>query len=161
MRSLQHLFGHPDALARPHDQTKIVQGNKTMQATASLLRACLRANVPCALENPCGSRLFRVRPIAALCRHPQTTPHVCDFCQYGSLYRKRTKLMLWGCGTLKLLQSRCSGKGGLCSRTGQHHQILQGNVPGSRILMTALAEPYPVEFMRLAARCVSNKIRGV
>ena len=69
--------------------------------------------------------------------------------------------MLWGCGTLELLQSRCSGTGGLCSRTNQKHQILQGNASGSRVLMTALAEPYPVEFTRLAARYVSNKIRGV
>jgi hypothetical protein len=99
LRSLQHLFGHPDALARPHDHAKIIQGNRTMQATASVLRACLRSNAPCVLENPCGSPLFRVRPIAALCRHPQATPHVCDFCQYENahfcLCRPVSKLALF------------------------------------------------------------------
>ena len=51
-----------------------------------------------------------------------------DFCQYGEEYHKTTKLMSYGFAEIDAIGRRCTGKGGLCSRTGKPHELLSGAV---------------------------------
>ena len=145
LRTNQFLYGHPEALAREDDKYKIALGNATMRASAGIISTCIRHDVPCALENPCGSRLFRVRPIASLVRHISADSHVCDFCQFGAPYRKRTRIVFWKTGRCATLDRRCTGAYSECSATGKPH-----------VLTTAIAEPYPIRLARESARFISN-----
>ncbi len=49
MRACKLIYGHPDALARPVDHEKIQVGNRTMQVTAAIMRACIQHGVACGL----------------------------------------------------------------------------------------------------------------
>ena len=159
LRSLQFPYGVPEALDRPLDKMKIEVGNKTMRVSVQLLRTCVQRGVPCALENPCSSRLFRVGPVAQICRHAAARVHVCDFCQFGCPYRKRTKVVFWHLGMCSNLQRLCTGRHGQCSQTGQPHVILRGNAPGSNKPRTAMAEAYPIPFAKEAGRFVGNQLK--
>ena len=143
------IWGHPDALERPVDAAKIKLGNDTMKATAFLIRQCIAREIPCVLENPGGSRLFRAPPIRRCMRSSSCVVCVTDYCQHGTRWRKRTKLVAWNCATPPAaLSEKCTGRRGMCSR-GKKHVILQGS-RGKR-MRTARACPYPWAFAHVCA----------
>ena len=49
-----------------------------------------------------------------------------DFCQFGVPWRKRTKLAAWTLASLKPIDLRCAGRGGICLRTNAPQVILDG-----------------------------------
>ena len=133
LRTLQHILGHPEALARPADRQKIMLGNSTMRASAAISRCCLAHGVACGLENPNNSRIFKAPAVRTLCAKPVASVHVCDFCQFGSPFRKRTRVVLWLTGECSSIRQVCSGRFGCCSRTGRPHQIIRGNAADGRL----------------------------
>ena len=76
---------------------------------------------------------------------------VCDDCCFGMPWRKRTRLVSIACGTAPALQKRCIGGRGLCSN-GKPHLTLRGTKPGTSVLWTRIAEPYPRKMARAAAQ---------
>ncbi len=154
----KHLMGHPDALARSPDCVKIFLGNDTMTCTAQLLACCIACKVPCALENPMGSRLFHAAPIAKVASHKQCRIMVTDLCMHGAPWRKATKIMSWFCKSSLPLQVRCQGRKGRCAsekRKGRKHVILQGS-HRSGITRTARASVYPWCFAEAAAEMLMH-----
>ena len=140
IRSATHLYGLPNL--RPIDQHKINIGNNTMKASARLISAARRFGVPCFLENPSTSLLWLADPIqkqAAFGSRRCTF----DFCQFGTRWRKRTTVMMWGAPLSPELERRCSGRRGCCSRTGAPHIQLSGSDRASGQMWTHIAEPYP------------------
>ena len=151
-----YILGHPNAHKRPRDDLKIRLGNDTVKVTARIVAACLRARVPCALENPNSSRLFRAPLIARLARRGRTS--VCDFCQYGALWRKRTKILVWSFKKTKGISRRCVSKG-VCSRAGLKRVVLQGPTREG-VCRTALACAYPEDFAKAAAQMLVTSAAG-
>ena len=127
--------------------------------------ACILNAVPFVIENPEKSMIWetvQMRYVAALSNVRQTRY---DFCQFGEAYHKATRLLSWGFQHISSRAKTCSGRGGLCSRTGAKHELLKGTVecpPEFEYLLgppkpeeegkkrmiwkTKLAEPYPREF---------------
>lgn len=124
----------------PHDLEKIRVGNVLMKFSAKMFRCCLRHNVPIALENPHTSRLWLAPPIKHLLLHKATSDGYTDFCMDGKPFRKRTRLM-WANVDLSLALRHCASCKGVCSRTLERHEQLQGSVGGQ--FRTLLAQPYP------------------
>lgn len=152
LRDNQHIYGIPGLSS--HDQHKIRVGNRTMTCTARLIRLCCRFKVPCFLENPSGSMMWLAPPILRLCHHSESRCCVCDFCQYGARWRKRTRIQTWNAPELPSLNHTCHGHKGICSRTHKHHIVLKGQDPVSKQLWTQIAQPYPKQFAVEAAKAL-------
>ena len=88
--------------------------------------------------------------VLKLLEHPHSRLYRLDYCQFGTPWRKRTKLAGWFTGDAPLLEALCSGRHGKCSMTGQAHMQLSGG--DARGPFTRLAEPYPVRMAAAAAR---------
>ena len=159
LRSRDHLFGFPGLCVG--DQLKILLGNKTMFATARIIRCCRRVHVPCCFENPAGSMIWKVDPIARLCKGGFSRSNTTDFCQHGAKWRKRTRVQTWFCQPSDLLNKCCQGRHGLCSRTGRHHIILKGQDPVSKQLWTHLAQPYPASFCHAGANLLIDSADAI
>ena len=132
-----------------------------MFATARIIRSCRRFHVPCCFENPAGSMIWKVAPIARLCRGAFCKCNVTDFCQHGAKWRKRTRIQTWFCQPSDNLNKCCQGRHGLCSRTSQHHIILKGQDPVSRQLWTHLALPYPASFCHAGANLLIDSADAI
>lgn len=152
IRDDQHIYGLPNL--RPSDQEKIRFGNATMRATCRIITACIQNRIACFLENPAGSMMWKAPPLVKLCSHHCSLSFVCDFCQYGARWRKRTRIQGWNVQTINDLNHTCSGRGGVCSRNGSYHIVLKGQDPTTRQLWTHLAQPYPVQFAKAAAKAL-------
>ena len=146
----QYIYGIPGLAS--HDRHMIHVGNCTMSCTARLIRLCCKFKVPCFLENPAGSMMWHAPPILRLCRHFDSRCCVCDFCQYGARWRKRTRIQTWNAPELPSLNHKCQGHKGICSRTHRHHIVLKGQDPVSKQLWTQIAQPYPKYFAVEAAK---------
>ena len=163
LRSRDHVMGLPSLDAR---QRRTVQkANALVQRCTDFAVACILNAVPFAIENPEKSLMWeavQVRHVAALSNVKRTRY---DFCQFGEAYHKATRILSWGYQAIGERARTCSGRGGLCSRTGAAHELLTGVVEcppefehllGSprpdeegkprMIWKTKLAEPYPHEF---------------
>ena len=143
---------------RPKDAAKIQLGNSTMKASASIIRQCSLHGVPAVLENPSGSRICHAPPLLKLASRKNFNEHVLDFCQYGSAHRKRTRFWSWHCGHDNALAQTCREHNGLCTRTHRPHEILEGCIPGTKVLRTAAAEPYPDRFAAKAAALLARAL---
>ena len=74
---------------------------------------------------------------------PACQSSVTHYCQHGTRWRKNTRFAGWCVRPLpRALGLRCSGRHGVCNKTGQGHINLQGSAPGGK-RWTAIAEPYP------------------
>ena len=159
MRTNSHIFGVPNLGV--NDQEKVRIGNHTMKFTAQIITSCVHQRTPCFLENPNHSMMWLAPPIKHLCAHRVSRSFVCDFCQYGARWRKRTRIQSWfGCGDSDLSR-QCSGHNGVCSRTHKHHIILKGQDPISKQLWTHLAQPYPKTFGAVAGKALVNSFQNM
>ena len=150
LRSNSALDGVPGLGKRDLERVRI--GNATARVTGQLIRHCIRNDVPCALENPQTSMLWSSRYISPLARSPACRELSLDFCQYGARWRKSTRVLSWNCIPWPQLCKKCSGRKGICSRTGQHHIQLTGVDKASGALWTRVAQAYPPAFARSAAK---------
>ena len=78
---------------------------------------------------------------------------VCDLCQFGARWRKRTTFMFGGLDPFDAasLDRRCEGRGGVCTRSHRPHLQLEGGGPGGRH-WTSIAEAYPAALCRRLAQ---------
>jgi hypothetical protein len=136
------------------DQDRVKLGNKLLRWLCRIIKACILHNVPIVVENPGTSRLWICPPMARLVAQA-TSDIVFDACQFGTDWRKPTRLVCWG-GDLTGLDRRChaSGHPALCSRTHKEHIKLVGTHPDGSF-WTAKASPYPLEFCKAFARIAS------
>ena len=63
-------------------------GNQTMFSSGLLISACVRARVPCYLENPLTSKLFLAPQILRLRKQTCCQEFISDYCQYGTAWKK-------------------------------------------------------------------------
>jgi hypothetical protein len=130
--------------------SKVRDGNATLRQTCEVIRVCLAHGVPVMLENPISSMMWLAPPLAKLLQHQTCQCITLDQCQFGSRWRKRTRLATWGCGALPRLARLCQGRGGICSRTHKPHIVLSGT-SSSGVLWTSLAQAYPTRLCTAVA----------
>ena len=119
---------------------KVQLGNRLMFASAEIASLAIRRRLAGGLENPAYSRLWLCKPIARLISFGDVDDHFCDFCQYGTVWRKRTRLRLWHSRVIASELRMCQGKS-TCSATGKPHLQLVGCAASGKFL-TSSAEPY-------------------
>ena len=144
IRSNKDIYGIPGISF--HDQPKLKVGNQTMRFTARIITLCIKFFVPCILENPVHSMLWLAPPVSRVASSSVCRSLVCDFCQYGARWRKRTKLLTWHCQESSSLQQTCAGRGGKRSASLKYHIILKGQDPVTKQLWTHIAQHYPWRF---------------
>ena len=123
------------------DAEKVMRANQMMWGACKLIRRAFRCGVCGYLENPLSSRLWKAPCIRRLLQDHRIFEVKLDFCQYGTQWKKPTKLLVWGVPPFQLL--RCKGKS-TCSRTKKPHLVLTG-LAGKRFL-TEHAQVYPKLF---------------
>ena len=149
VRSKSFPWGVP-GLASRH-ALAVNLGNATARFSFEVIKLCIRLRIPVCLENPASSRLWAcpaLTPLLSQAADVKTSA----FCQYGERWRKLTRVAGWNTGTLDGLGKTCTGRRGLCSRTGLPHIQLNGRTQG--ISWTKIAEPYPAPWAAAAAHCL-------
>ena len=126
-----------------------------MLANIRFLRACLRAGVPAIMENPATSKCWYLPELEEIAASHQANTLVIDQCMYGQPWRKRTKLLClnFDAQDLCIVERRCAGQHGLCSRTGLKHHILSGGMHATR------AAAFPKQLCKALARLLTNPAR--
>ena len=152
LRSRLHLLGLPACLAVERDRRQIQLGNSTLRSALTISRACVKHIVPMVLENPHSSLAWQHPQMQRIIQHNAAAEYVVDYCQFGCPWRKRTRLVGLHTGQSPALCVRCTGRHGLCSRTGQQHQQSRGTNPLTGKLWTRIAEPHPTQLASRAAR---------
>ena len=131
VRLRSHIFGKPRLIARHHETAAF--GNYTMLFSARVIALCIRLGVPCFLENPHSSMLFKAPAIAELLGDTCCQSFVSDYCQYGARWRRTTRVCTW-LSTSEAPSRRCCGSGGQpCPRSQQKHiRLSDRSAQGSR-----------------------------
>ena len=140
VRTRDWPWGLPPEFLSIAEQKKIQVGNACFRSCFSLIRLLERHRIPWYLPY-----------FHRLCSQPHVQTVISDFCQFGKLWRKRTR---FSCGNIELddlhrLQHKCSGHG-ICSRTGRPHFQLTGTGPGNRN-WTPITQPYPLKLCEALA----------
>ena len=140
LRSSEHVHGLPSLSEK--DRLKVQEGNHLAQAAVKIIKACLRMNVPCGLENPSQSFLWQSRYLRGVVERRNATTYDFDFCRFGAPWRKRTRVVLWSCLPWADGHLRCKGRRSICSVTNKRHIVLTGTDPQG-VLWTKRAQAYP------------------
>ena len=128
----------------PAMAVKVAQGNAHCTFVVRFVRVLLRLGVPFWLENPDGSWLWRQPAFVQLFQdYPELGFWRYDCCRYGSLWRKRTKV---------LTTTALAGSVRLC--LGGHE--LRGRSKKYKMAWTAVAESYPLGVCRDLAMAVCD-----
>ena len=126
------------------DQQKVEQGNSCIKAALEIIGDLNKYTIPWILENPHCSKMWFLPPLQKLVNDASVHVRVCDFCQFGTKWRKRTRFLIGNCDETDSLrlQRTCQAKNGHCSRSGKKHFHLTGsNNKGTP--WTLIAQPYP------------------
>ena len=150
VRTRKFLYGVP-GLTGKH-KLAVRAGNATARASACIIAACIKSCVPCFLENPQSSKLFLAPCIRELRLHPACQEFISHYCQYGTAWRKATKVCTWF-STSDAPQRRCAGPKPTCSRTQRRHIALSGSSPQG-VPWTKIAEPYPLQWAKAWASVI-------
>ncbi len=134
-----YLYGLP--FLSPRDLDKVKLGNCLMRFSARVFRLCLNLQIPIILENPHTSRLWLAPPIRHLLQHGKVDACYTDYCQEGTPWRKRTRLMFAHVNLRPCLR-QCQGVRGICSYSQSAHTTLSGQDSKGQ-WMTLNAQPYP------------------
>lgn len=160
IRDRNHPWGLPN-ISSIKDQEKVRVGNQCLRSTLRIIGWLDKMGVPWVLENPHSSKMWFVEELITLQNSPHTHVIVTDFCQFGTRWRKRTRLL---CGNLQWddaarCQRTCLGHG-ICSRTNKPHFQLTGsnkhNIPWTRV-----AQPYPSQLCHSLAFALTAPARIV
>ena len=143
IRTKDFPWGLPSSMLSSSDQEKVRVGNACFRAALQIIKRLNVHRVPWILENPVSSKCWYLPQLSKLEASPLCTVVISDFCQFGTLWRKRTKFL---CGNLDTqdvarIGRLCRGRG-VCDRTGrQHFQLTGSNHQG--VPWTHIAQPYP------------------
>ena len=124
-------------------------GNLTLRATRCFIRACLRSQTPCLAENPVNSMAWMQPGLKRLINHRFCHLHTLDQCQYGTSWRKRTRIASWFAPPPANPHHLCPSRRGICT-TGRPHKILRGGN------LTSLAQKYPKDLSVFLAKWLCN-----
>jgi hypothetical protein len=139
----------------PHRQEVCKLGNELASITANFVRFLRPLGIPCALENPQSSLLWKLPPFKTLLSRLDCESSVCCQCSFGARWRKATRVAAWGASTHAFKQM-CHSKTTICDFTLKPHIILSGNDPVSSKKWTALASSYPPRFGNAAASLLNK-----
>ncbi len=151
LRSNRYVLGRPGL--RPADQQRIFDGNKMVAFCLKVLRCCAKLSIPCGLENPQNSLMWKHPGLARLLTQRWSETVDLDQCCWGSRRRKPTRLFFVATSATALasLCHRCHPSCGRCSTTGLPHIVLTGFDPVSKRFWTSLAQEYKPSFARAVA----------
>lgn len=161
IRAVLQPWGLPPELLSERQQARLALGNNIFRHALRLLRWLAVANLPCVLEHPINSRIWHTTELQTLIAKHKGIIQILDQCQVGTRWRKRTKLLFinvnWD-DTVKFSR-RCTGRNGICSRTGRPHLILEGNAKGGK-RWTTIAAAYPAKLNTMLAQTVLSEARA-
>ena len=144
-RSREHPQGKPGL--RLDQVEKVVKGNSFLEFILELIVVCGEVDAIYWIENPATSWFWRQPAWSSVLGHASAFDFKCDFCAFGTPWRKSTIFRTNG---------QLRGKRLLCPRT-HVHRVLRGRDPSSGVSWTKLAEPYPKRLCNmLAAACASD-----
>ena len=146
------------AVVPPHEVEKLEIGNACILAALKIIKTLDQHGICSILENPQSSKMWYLPPMVDLQNAAHTTVIVTDFCQWGTKWRKRTRLLADNIELqdLERLQRICRGSNGLCSRTQcQHFQLTGSNSHG--VPWTRVAQPYPARLCHSLAHSLLAK----
>lgn len=154
LRSDTHVLGLPGL--SPGDTQKVSEGNLYMRFSVAVLLLCLKLRIACTLENPARSRLWLCPSVQQLLRKRFVSWQVCEFCMFGTSWKKPTAILSVHMSIEILQNYRCLGaKRGFCKRTGQKHDILCG-LSKTGDWKTKQAQMYPRKFCQVLASCFAS-----
>ena len=154
IRSAASLFGLPSALRDDRTRSLILAGNATLRSAQAIAWSCWKHGVPAVFENPQSSLAWRTPRWVRLQEQDNVFAIVCDQCQFGSEWRKATRLLLVHVSQGAKLERRCHGKNGVCSRTGRPHV----QVIGSSLSRRSAA--YPPRLAAAGAKVLADSIEA-
>ena len=138
------LLGLPNLSAA--DARKVRAGNQQYRGLVRIIKECMRLGIGGYVENPRTSRIWRTWGVKGLLRKGAFFVDT-DLCQFGTPYRKATRLLIWGFEQSTFADfPRCFAHDGRCSKSGHRHVRLSGTDGG--IFRTKAAQVYPVDFAR-------------
>ena len=159
-RTRSHPWGELAKLG-PGSKELVLAGNEHLRFSLSVLeQAAGHGNIRAGMENPKGSVMWLMPEVQAL---PERTPQAflanCDYCQYGTRWKKPTTILWVGVKPTMAPTKCCIMNGGRCSRTGQPHiKLGQGRLdPKTGKPMTQVAEPYPTRLAKAFANCLAGE----
>jgi site-specific DNA-cytosine methylase len=143
----------------PNELDKVFQANKLAVVVINILNLCQQFSIPWILENPSTSRFWYLPQIVRILDSSTVHSRVCDYCQYGAPWRKRTRFAFGNLDEFDSLRLDKRCKGTFCSRTGKPHITLSGN-DANNIAWTHRAQPYPNTLSRHIAFCLVSSLRA-
>lgn len=156
LRDSNYLWGLPNL--RPSERKKLFDGNNLFGFTMHILELCNRYHIPFVLENPLTSMAWEMQPLQRF--KSQSGAMFCDldFCQFGEIWKKPTRLMYKGID-ISSLGLKCTGTIHRCSRTHRQHLPLKGR-DASGQFWTLRAQPYPLAMCKEFASVAARALRG-
>jgi len=152
VRDLEHIWGRPNLPA--HRLPSLELGNKTLQATCRLIKLCILHLIPCILENPDTSMIFKAPPLVQLAKHSCSSVARCCMCAFGARWRKHTKVLGWHINLDAFCLPLCCGPKGVCIYSNRKHIVLSGHSAETGKSWTSIASAYPRRFAETAAGCL-------
>ena len=143
-------FPHGIPNLPPHIKQRLADGDQLLFMHLKILSWCRAYGVPWSWENPHSSLQWATPEAQVTSTWEGVTDHVCDYCSFGTPWRKHTRFRCSNLVNSPRLERRCSGKNGLCSYSGNRHTILQGKTSAG-INLTSIASAYPKPLCELLA----------
>lgn len=114
---------------RPFHQLAVAEADRTAKLAASLVTLAADLGVPCVIESPSTSLLWRFPCMQAISRSRHVASCLGDMCVWGGRWRRRTRFL--GCHVDPTHWSAlCSGPS--CCRSGRKHASSTGDQVGYR-----------------------------
>ena len=144
----QFIWGLPNLSDAGRERVKA--GNKQLRWAVSLFTRLSTNNVPCIIENPLSSRVWKAPPMRRLlARFPSVELH---YCAYGMSWKKPTRLLYCHADLSKLGVRLCQRHGGVCSFTKEPHVVLSGYSKEHKRMWSSVASAYPPQLCAAVAR---------
>ena len=138
------------------DAKKVRDGNLLLFFTARVCRLASQLGIPWVIENPLTSRAWKTIALRKLQRLSKAQEFRVDFCQYGELWLKPTKLLSpFDLSSVVRTCSRSPKNDFVCSRTGKRHHALTGT-DSAGVFWTRRAQPYPLPLCRALAQIIGG-----
>ena len=126
-RSSDFPYGYP--WLREDQLRKVTEGNEFAQFAAKVCRVCIEKSIPFWCENPATSFIWWLPEMRSLLDYEGVGFWMCDFCAFGTRWRKRTRF---------LTNTGLQGKKTLCPGC-LRHQVLRGRSSLHRMSWTSSA----------------------
>lgn len=127
---------------------KIQGGNSHSSWLSTIIRLCLSLGILYWVENPDTSFLWLQPEWVSLPYSASQQFFKCDFCTYGTAWRKRTRFVTNG--SLSGARRLCQG--------GHKHLVLRGRSKVHKAPWTKIAEPYPARLCAILAHSACSDL---